>query len=618
MNDGILNYILHYKKSIERQFDDPQRIHHCLTRLAKLKVNVNHLQVTGIGKTVNSVRKMDGEAGDLAEKLVAVWKEMVDQAEKSEKSKPPVPLFKLPIKLEPEEPDSPPQETHQKKSSSSSSHNSKNSHSKSEHSSRNGHHPSKEDKKSKRSDSIDKKSSQSSESKLSEGKHHKSHRHSKTSHGESSSSKRKHGEEEVSTESKENKSSPKKPKLEPQEIKKESASSSNGSHSKSSSKHREKSSTKSKEKTEKVKSEADEELDGSQGIGFAEALALFDMPSTSKKKDLQLADKIVKVKSPSKLSRDEKKSSGNDSKKSLKALTAPPKLLTQKPKLEPLADIVAELPTDVSIPDYRPMPLNSVVKDYINTSVLGSTSSYFRPQPKMTDRELLTESFSSKANRTRVYSGNRVQRAVPTLFESCIKVLQDNIEFIESTGGVPFHVIRPVLEKAKPEQLSNIEYYNQELLEDTDELWEPHVKRKFRTRQRLEMESWREMYERCTQEDEIKLSRLTKNIKQHQEKTSNGVQKTKMAFVDSIVKPPRGIMRKQEIFGTNRKLVVSPAARTVGLRNIAPNLAAAGDARLRVAAGIRDDAQNVVGRGINRNINKKAPMMAKILSKFRR
>lgn len=496
-------------------------------------------------------------------------------------------LLELPIKLGPEEVESPREDTQHKKSSS---HNTKNSHSKSDHLSRNGH-SSKDGEKRKRSDSTEKKSSQSSESKSSERKHHKSHHHSRSSHGENSSLKRQH---EPQPEPKENKSSHKKPKLDPEDTKKDSSSSSSGSHSKSSSKQKESSSTKSREKTSKeVMKEADKELDGSQGMGFAEALALFDMPSSSKKKDLHLADKIVKVKSPSKPPRDDKRpSSGSDSKKSLKLLTVPPKLLFEKHQLEPLLDIVGELPTDVAIPDYRPMPLNSVVKDYINTSVLGSASSYFRPQPKMTDRELLTESFSSKANRTRVYSGNRVQRAVPTLFESCIKVLQDNIEFIESTGGVPFHVIRPVLEKAKPEQLSSIEYYNQDLLEDTDVLWEPHVKRKFRTRQRLEMESWREMYERCTEEDEIKLSKLTRNIKQHQETTSNGVQKTKMAFVDSMVKPPRGIMRKQEIYGTNRKLVVSPAARTVGLRNMAPNLAAAGDARLRVATGIRDDAQN--------------------------
>jgi len=347
------------------------------------------------------------------------------------------------------------------------------------------------------------------------------------------------------------------------------------------------------------------------------------MPSTSsKKKDLQLSDKIVKVKSSSssKPSRDEKKSStssSEESKKSMKSLTAPPKLLTQKPKLEPLPDIVNDLPSDLSIPEYRPMPLSSKMKDYINSHVHGASYNN-RPQTQKTDVELLTESFSSKANRTKVYSGNRTIKFVPSLFEMCIRVLQENVDFIENTGGVPFDILRAVLEKAKPHQLRTIEYYNPYLLDESDTLWEPHCKKKFRMRKRLEMETWREMYERCTTEDEEKLSRLTQNIKQHQETTSNGVQKTMLAFVDSMVKPPRSVMRKQEIYGTNKKLVVSPAARTVGLKHIAPNLASAGDARLRIAAGIRDDAQNVVGRGMQRAGLKKAPMMAKLLSKYKR
>jgi elongin-A len=159
------------------------------------------------------------------------------------------------------------------------------------------------------------------------------------------------------------------------------------------------------------------------------------------------------------------------------------------------------------------------------------------------------------------------------------------------TGGVPFEILKPVLERAKPDQLLNIEYYNPYLLEDTDVLWKPHCQRRWKNKLPLEMETWRDMYERCMREDEEKLSRLTQNIKQHQEITSNGIQKTKMAFVDSLVKPPRGIKRKQEQFLTDCKLVASPAARTEGLRNLAPNIARVGDVRLRVAAGLRDDAQ---------------------------
>lgn len=52
-----------------------------------------HLQSTGIGKTVNSVRKLEGEVGELAKKLVLKWKDMVAASEAAEKLKPPVPLF---------------------------------------------------------------------------------------------------------------------------------------------------------------------------------------------------------------------------------------------------------------------------------------------------------------------------------------------------------------------------------------------------------------------------------------------------------------------------------------------------------------------------------------------
>jgi TFIIS helical bundle-like domain len=49
--------------------------------------------VTGIGKTVNYTRKLEGEVGELAKKLVTKWKDMVAEADQAEEKKPPVPLF---------------------------------------------------------------------------------------------------------------------------------------------------------------------------------------------------------------------------------------------------------------------------------------------------------------------------------------------------------------------------------------------------------------------------------------------------------------------------------------------------------------------------------------------
>lgn len=50
---------------------------HCLGKLHRMHVTVNHLQSTGIGRTVNTLRKDDGEVGALAKTLIAKWKEMV-------------------------------------------------------------------------------------------------------------------------------------------------------------------------------------------------------------------------------------------------------------------------------------------------------------------------------------------------------------------------------------------------------------------------------------------------------------------------------------------------------------------------------------------------------------
>ena len=45
------------------------------------------------------------------------------------------------------------------------------------------------------------------------------------------------------------------------------------------------------------------------------------------------------------------------------------------------------------------------------------------------------------------------------------------------------------------------------------QLWEKHCHKDFRNKQREEMESWREMYERCTYEREEKLDQLKVRVR---------------------------------------------------------------------------------------------------------
>lgn len=57
---------------------------HCLEKLHRLPVTVQHLQETGVGRTVNALRKYVGGVGEAAKALVAKWKIMVADEESSE------------------------------------------------------------------------------------------------------------------------------------------------------------------------------------------------------------------------------------------------------------------------------------------------------------------------------------------------------------------------------------------------------------------------------------------------------------------------------------------------------------------------------------------------------
>lgn len=65
---------------------------------------------------------------------------------------------------------------------------------------------------------------------------------------------------------------------------------------------------------------------------------------------------------------------------------------------------------------------------------------------------------------------------------------------MEYTGGVPYDLLKPLLEKLNADQLYVLEHYNPYLIEDTDSLWQFHCKKDFRGESRNDMESWRDLY----------------------------------------------------------------------------------------------------------------------------
>ncbi|KAK5882326.1 hypothetical protein CesoFtcFv8_020925 [Champsocephalus esox] len=150
-----------------------------------------------------------------------------------------------------------------------------------------------------------------------------------------------------------------------------------------------------------------------------------------------------------------------------------------------------------------------------------------------------------------VYSGAKTVflPAMMSLHQQCIRALQNNINLLYETGGVPFEILEPVLERCTPQQLLHIEECNPIYIGETDHLWGKHCQRDFKDSRLQEYESWKEMYVRLSEERERKLKRLTKSIVSANSTKPKGRQ-VKMAFIHTVAKPPRDVRIKQELHGT--------------------------------------------------------------------
>ncbi|CAH0553196.1 unnamed protein product [Brassicogethes aeneus] len=332
-------------------------------------------------------------------------------------------------------------------------------------------------------------------------------------------------------------------------------------------------------------------IDSGSGASFAEALGM----CVPIKKVISSSTSSKKKVSSNLASKNDASSSGHSS-------------YSNREKQEPYK---AEIPK-LLIEPYEPVDLNI-------SSLLPSITPNYRPlgnavavdapfKRTLTDYEALTHVITTKNQRTKVYSGNKVTNGiVPSLFELCVRILQDNLDALEYTGGVPYSILKPILDKANPDQLYMMEHHNPYLIEDTDELWQLHCNKEFRLQKREEMESWRDMYMRCLDEREAKLKALTANIKQSQDK-STPVRQTKLAYVDGVVKPPRNIIRKQAKNGTvfDKKPSQTPSSRL-------NSLATAGGESVP-NPGSRASTMSRSSSSSSAMKPKKAPLMAKTLS----
>ncbi|KAM4607476.1 elongin A, like [Polymixia lowei] len=211
-----------------------------------------------------------------------------------------------------------------------------------------------------------------------------------------------------------------------------------------------------------------------------------------------------------------------------------------------------------------------------------------------------------------VYSGAKTTflPSMMSLYQQCIRILQNNIDLLYETGGVPFEILEPVLDRCTPDQLLRIEECNPVYVGVTDHLWGKHCQRDFRDSKLKEYESWKEMYIRLSEERERKLKRLTKSIVSAHSKRPKGRQ-VKMAFIHTVAKPPRDVRIQQEIHGT---------AGAIQQPHLVRSSVKVQDNRTRPGLEPTKSSTTNLGTSNAQDPRKKtrvAPMMAKSLKAFR-
>lgn len=357
-----------------------------------------------------------------------------------------------------------------------------------------------------------------------------------------------------------------------------------------------------------------------------ESYLSYDQPRKKKKKAVKASAAALGEKGL-------KKKDSKSTSKNLNSVQKLPKVNENKSEKLPPAGVdparPRKVPTDV-LPVLPDIPLPMIQTNYRPLPSLELISS-FQPKRKAfsSPQEEEEAGFTGRRmnSKMQVYSGSKCAYLpkMMTLHQQCIRVLKNNIDSIYEVGGVPYSVLEPVLERCTPDQLYRIEECNHVLIEETDQLWKVHCHRDFKEERPEEYESWREMYLRLQDAREQRLRLLTNNIRSAHANKPKGRQ-AKMAFVNSVAKPPRDVRRRQEKFGTGgaampEKVRIKPAPYPTGSSHIPAGSSPeelAYDGPSTSSAHLAPVVSSAVSYDPRKPAVKKiAPMMAKTIKAFK-
>lgn len=221
-------------------------------------------------------------------------------------------------------------------------------------------------------------------------------------------------------------------------------------------------------------------------------------------------------------------------------------------------------------------------------------------------KELPTEDdkFESKASQQRqdlILRCLDAYKCIPTLLAPlkdlpidstpATEAQQSNESRPSDSDQIPFEMLKEVLERVTPEQLSYFEKHNSYIGSDSDNIWKGHCQRRFKTCERQEAETWREMYYRCQKEHETCLKELTNKMKKAQS-------------AEPRQQKSRSVIKKQNDFKSYQHLTESP----ITIEDT-DKLAKCEETRRKMIAAFQDKLKaKTASKGISK---KKAPLMAK-------
>ncbi|KAK5968684.1 RNA polymerase II transcription factor SIII subunit A [Trichostrongylus colubriformis] len=130
--------------------------------------------------------------------------------------------------------------------------------------------------------------------------------------------------------------------------------------------------------------------------------------------------------------------------------------------------------------------------------------------------------FKPRNERGKVFAGRRKFTAVsiPSLFSLCLRVLSNNIRVLYYAEYINYDVLKPILEKCNAETLAHIESKHHYLEEDSSDLWQRIVTKKYPGAEPDDSDSWKDLYSCLEKERERKLKQLSQRIGKHHQADS--------------------------------------------------------------------------------------------------